>query len=88
MLVINIPPLTEERRIELVKRSKAEAENCRVSIRIARKDANDLVKGFGKDGLPEDSVKDAENAVQKLTDKFIAKADSILKDKENDIMKV
>ena len=88
MLIINIPPLTEERRIELVKRSKAEAENCRVSIRSARKDANDEVKSFGKDGLPEASVKDAEDAVQKLTDKYIAKVESILKDKENDIMKV
>ena len=72
----------------MVKRSKAEAENCRVSIRSARKDANDEVKSLGKDGLPEDSVKDAEDAVQKLTDKYIAKVESILKDKENDIMKV
>jgi len=88
ILIINIPPLTEERRIELVKRTKAEAENCRVSIRSARKDANDEVKNFGKDGLPEDSVKDAEDAVQKLTDQYIAKVESILKDKETDIMKV
>ena len=88
MLIINIPPLTEERRIELVKRSKAEAENCRVSIRSARKDANDEVKSLAKDGLPEDSVKDAEDAVQKLTDQYIAKVESILKDKETDIMKV
>lgn len=88
MLIINIPPLTEERRIELVKRSKAEAENCKVSIRSARKDANNEVKSLGKDGLPEDSVKDAEDAVQKLTNRYITNVDSLLKEKETDIMKV
>ena len=88
MLIINIPPLTEERRVELAKRSKAEAENCKVSIRSARKDANDEIKKLGKDGLPEDLVKDTEASVQKLTDKYISKVDLILKDKEADIMKV
>lgn len=88
MLIINIPPLTEERRIELAKRAKAEAENCKVSVRSARKDANDEVKRLGKDGLPEDSVKDAEASVQKLTDSYITKVDAILKEKEADIMKV
>ena len=65
-----------------------QGEPYRSSIRSARKDANDEVKHFGKDGLPEDSVKDAEDAVQKLTDQYIAKVESILKDKETDIMKV
>lgn len=88
MLIINIPPLTEERRRELAKRSKAEAENCKVSIRSSRKEANDEVKRLGKDGLPEDVVKDTEVSVQKLTDSYIAKVDAILKDKEADIMKV
>lgn len=88
MLIINIPPLTEERRIDLAKRSKSEAENCKVSIRSARKDANDEIKKLGKDGLPEDVVKDAEASVQKLTDQYISKVDLILKDKEADIMKV
>ena len=88
MLIINIPPLTEERRIELVKRAKAEAENCRVSIRSARKEANDEIKSLGKEGLPEDAVKDAEASVQKLTDNYIAKVESVLKEKEADIMKV
>ena len=88
MLIINIPPLTEERRIDLAKRSKAEAENCKVSIRSARKDANDEIKKLGKDGLPEDVVKDAEASVQNLTDKYISRVDLILKDKEADIMKV
>ena len=88
ILIINIPPLTEERRIELVKRSKAEAEKCKVSIRSARKDANDEIKSLGKEGLPEDSVKDAQDAVQKLTDRYITNVDSVLKEKETDIMKV
>jgi ribosome recycling factor len=88
MLIINIPPLTEERRRELAKRSKAEAENCKVSIRSARKDANDEIKQLGKDGLPEDSVKDAEASIQKLTDSYITKIDAILKEKDAEIMKV
>ena len=73
---------------DLNQQSKAEAENCKVSIRSARKDANDEVKSLGKDGLPEDSVKDAEDAVQKLTDRYITNVDSVLKEKETDIMKV
>ena len=88
MLIINIPPLTEERRVELAKRSKAEAENCKVSIRSARKDANDEMKRLGKEGLPEDSVKDAEAEVQKLTDKYISKVELILQEKVAEIMKV
>ncbi len=88
MLIINIPPLTEERRRDLVKRAKSEAENCKVSIRSARKDANDEIKQLGKDGLPEDSVKDAEVSIQKLTDSYIAKIDAILKVKDAEIMKV
>jgi ribosome recycling factor len=88
MLIINIPPLTEERRRDLVKRAKSEAENCKVSIRSARKDANDEIKQLGKDGLPQDSVKDAEVSIQKLTDSYIAKIDAILKVKDAEIMKV
>ena len=88
MLIINIPPLTEERRVDLVKRSKVEAENAKVSIRSARKDVNDDIKKLGKDGLPEDVVKDAESSVQKLTDSHIVKVDTILKDKEVEIMTI
>lgn len=88
MLIINIPPLTEERRVELVKRSKSEGENCKVSIRSARKEANDEIKRLGKDGLAEDAAKDAEASVQKLTDTYISKVEAILKDKEAEIMKV
>jgi len=88
MLIINIPPLTEERRVELVKRSKVESENCKVVIRSARKEANDEIKKFAKEGLAEDLAKDAEASIQKLTDSFIVKVEAILKDKDAEIMKV
>ena len=88
MLIINIPPLNEERRNELVKLAKSEAENCRISIRNTRKEANDEIKKLGKDRLAEDSVKDAEMSVQKLTDTYIEKVEMILKEKKIEIMKV
>ena len=65
MIIINVPPLTEERRRDLVKQAKAEAENAKVSIRNIRKDANDELKKL--DGLSEDVIKDAENSVQNLS---------------------
>ena len=73
MIMINIPPLTEERRLELVKQAKAEAEQCKISIRSVRQKANDEIKQLGKDGLSEDMEKDAEVEVQKLTDSYIQK---------------
>ena len=88
MLIINIPPLTEERRVELVKRSKSESENCKVAIRSSRKEANDEIKKLAKDGLPEDVAKDAESSIQKLTDTYISQIESILKVKDAEIMKV
>lgn len=88
LILINVPILTEERRKDLVKKAKAEGENAKVSIRNSRKDANDMIKDLGKDGLPEDMVKDAENAVQDLTNKFTVKVDSVVGAKEADIMKV
>ena len=72
----------------MAKRSKGEGENCKVSIRSARKDANDEIKKLGKDGLAEDVVKDSEASIQKLTDTYIAKVEAILKEKEAEIMKV
>ncbi len=83
---INIPPLTEERRTQLVKQVKAEAEKGKVSIRNARKDTNDSLKKL--DGISEDLIKDAENDVQKLTDDFSAKIDDLVAAKEQDIMTV
>lgn len=83
---INIPPLTEERRLQLMKQVKVEAENGKVSIRNARKDTNDLLKKL--DGVSEDLVKDAEGEVQKLTDIYAAKIDSLVIAKEGDIMTI
>lgn len=88
MIIISVPPLTEERRKDLVKQAKAEGEHAKVSIRSKRKDANDFIKGLKNEGLSEDQVKDAEDSVQKLTDKYITKVDDLVNAKEADIMKV
>jgi len=88
LIRINIPPLTEERRKELVKRAKAEGEHAKVSIRSARRDVNEECKKLQKDGLPEDMIKDAEAKVQQMTDKMIAKVDEVLATKEKEIMTV
>jgi len=85
---INIPPLTEERRRELVKNVKNEGENARVSIRGARRDANDELKKMLKSGLSEDVEKDKEVEVQRLTDNYTAKIEDLLQKKEKDIMTV
>ncbi|MDA1336120.1 MAG: ribosome recycling factor [Bacteroidetes bacterium] len=87
-ILINIPPLTEDRRRDLTKRARAEGEHARVSVRNARKDANDFIKAAKSDGLSEDLAKDGENEVQKLTDSYIKKIDEILAKKESDIMTV
>ncbi len=85
---IVVPPLTEERRKELVKKAKGEAENCKVSIRNARRDAIDAAKKLEKEGVPEDEVKRFESNMQELTDKHIKKADQLLEAKESDIMTI
>lgn len=83
---INIPPLTEERRLQLMKQVKSEAENGKISIRNARKETNDSLKKL--DGISEDLVKNAEDDVQKLTDKYTSKIDALVEVKEKDIMTV
>jgi ribosome recycling factor len=88
IIMINVPPLTEERRINLVKQTKTEGEHAKVSVRNARKDANDEIKKLQKDTISDDLAKDAEDRVQKLTDKFGVKVDEILTVKEKDIMTV
>src|SRR5690606_37358151 len=70
---LNIPVLTEERRRDLVKKAREEAETGRIAVRNIRKDANESIKKFKNDGLSEDELKVGEGEVQKLTDKFIAK---------------
>lgn len=85
---LGIPPLTEERRRTLAKQSKQEAENAKISVRNARRDAIDALKKSVKDGVPEDVVKDAENDVQKIHDKFIKQVDEFYAAKEKEIMTV
>lgn len=87
-IIISVPPLTEERRRDLVKQAKAETEDAKISIRNARKDANTEIKKLEKDGTSEDLCKDAEDEVQKLTDAYIRKAEDHLTHKEAEIMKV
>ncbi len=83
------PALTEERRRELVKQCKTYAEEARVAVRNARRDANTaLDKAKKNDGLPEDEAKRAEEAVQKLTDKYIAEVDASFKKKEAEVMEI
>jgi ribosome recycling factor len=88
LIIISVPPLTEERRRDLVKQAKAEAEDAKISIRNARKDANTDIKKLEKEGTSEDLCKNAEEDIQKLTDSFIRKVDEHLATKEAEIMKV
>lgn len=85
---IAVPPLTEERRKDLVKKAKLEAENAKVSIRNIRRDANELIKKAVKDGLAEDLAKDAEAKVQLNTDAHIVKSDKHMEAKEKEIMTI
>jgi len=85
---INLPPLTEDRRKDLVKMAKGMAEEAKVSIRNARRDANERIKKLQKDGLAEDVAKDGEGRIQNATDKSIVKVDETLANKEKEIMTV
>ena len=76
-VIVNIPPLTEERRRELVKQAKVEIENAKVSIRNIRQKTNDEMRKLGKEGISEDLVRDAEFSVQDLTNTFSSKIDDI-----------
>jgi len=83
-----LPPLTEERRKELVKRSNAEGENGKISIRNIRRDAIENIKKLQKEGMSEDQCKDAEKEAQEMTDKFILQVEKHLSSKEKEIMAV
>jgi ribosome recycling factor len=85
---LNIPPLTEERRKNLAKQVKAEAETGKVRIRTIRKDTNEELRKLLKEGAAEDDIKDAEEKVQLLTNEFIVKIDQALAKKEVEIMTV
>ena len=83
-----LPPLTEERRREMVKRSNGEGEQAKVAVRSIRRDAIEQIKKLQKDGLSEDQAKDAETEIQEMTDKFISLVEKHLAAKEKEIMSV
>lgn len=83
-----LPPLTEERRKELVKRSNGEGEQAKISVRSIRRDSIEQIKKLEKEGLSEDQAKDAENGVQDITDTYISITDKYLETKEKEIMVV
>ncbi|MEY3679024.1 MAG: hypothetical protein RI924_1165 [Bacteroidota bacterium] len=85
---LNVPPLTEERRRDLVKKVKEEAEKGRIAIRNIRKDANEKIKKLKPEGVSDDEIKTGEAEVQKLTDAYIIKVDKEAENKEKDIMTV
>lgn len=85
LIIINVPPLTEERRRDLVKQAKAEAEDAKIGVRNARQEANKDIKGTD---LPEDTAKDAEASIQELTNQYSKKIEELLTVKEAEIMKV
>ena len=87
-VIINVPPLTEERRKDLVKQAKAEAEDAKVGVRNDRKNANNEIKKLEKDGLAEDLCRNAEIDIQELTDGYIKRIDEVLVIKEKEILTV
>lgn len=87
-IIISVPALTEERRRDLAKQAKAEAEDAKIGVRNVRKDANTDIKKLEKEGVSEDACKGAEESVQELTNSYIKKIDELLVVKEAEIMKV
>ena len=85
---ISLPPVTEERRKELAKRSKAESESSKVGIRNLRKDANEKIRKLKSDGVSEDEMSVGEERVQKMVDVYIKKTEELLAEKEREIMTV
>ncbi|MEO1230666.1 MAG: ribosome recycling factor [Myxococcota bacterium] len=88
-ILLPIPPLTEERRREFTKVAKAKGEDAKISIRNARRDANEMVKSLEKDGdLPEDDAKKALDRIQRATDELVKGVDEMVSKKEKEIMEV
>lgn len=85
---IQVPQLTEERRMELVKKAKHAGEETKIGVRNARRHANEEAKQLEKDGMPEDDTKHLMDEIQKLTDKFSEKIDSLVDTKEKEVMTV
>jgi ribosome recycling factor len=88
LIRLSFPPLTEERRKEMVKKVKAETEHCKVSIRNLRRNINESIKALQKDGVPEDEIKKGEEKVQEITNDFISQSDRHGENKEKEIMTV
>ena len=87
-IIINIPPLTEERRLVLVKQVKNEGEKCKITIRNIRKESNDSLKKLHEEGLSEDSIRSGESGIQEITNSFINKIDNLISSKEKEILTV
>ena len=85
---ITVPPLTEERRLDLVKSAKHETELAKISIRNIRRASNDMAKGLKEDSISEDEIKDLEDSIQELTKKYSAKTDEIFAEKEQEIITI
>jgi ribosome recycling factor len=88
LIIISVPALTEERRLNLMKQAKNEGENAKISIRNARKEANDEIKKLVKDNYSEDLARDLEDEIQKVTDSYVHRVDDKITKKESDIMTV
>ncbi|AWG24939.1 ribosome recycling factor [Flavobacterium kingsejongi] len=88
IIIISVPPLTEDRRRDLAKQAKTEAEDAKIGVRNSRKDANTEIKKLEKEGTSEDICKTAEDDIQNLTNAYIKKIDELLSAKEAEIMKV
>ena len=84
-IIINIPALTEERRMTLAKQIKSEGEKGKISVRSVRKESNEYLKKLSSEGISEDTIKDGENEVQKITDQKINKIEEIINKKEEEI---
>ncbi|TAE39856.1 MAG: ribosome recycling factor [Runella slithyformis] len=85
---LNVPPLTEERRRDLVKKVRIEIETAKVNVRNIRQDSNNAIRKLTKEGVAEDDVKKGEERIQKITDSYITKVEQIFTQKEQDIMSV
>jgi len=85
---LNVPPLTEERRRDLVKKVRNEIETAKINVRNIRQDTNNAIRKLTKEGVAEDDVKKGEERIQKITDSYIAKVEQIFAQKEQDIMSV
>ncbi len=88
LIRINVPPLTEERRRDLVKRAKVESENAKVSVRNDRRNANEEAKKLKEDGIPEDEIDVLLDKIQEITNTYIAKIDRLTEIKEKDILTI